>query len=106
MMCLSSQFAAYVTHLANMAPSSTSSKRLVISLETKITEKDNEILTLKDSVNVKDEQLRLSSEREIQASNKLSAVEAKIVELEEKLEKEIEETVRFKSLLHRKMSKK
>lgn len=51
-------------HLANMASSAASSKQMVISLETQMTEKDKIILKLEDSIEVKEEKLRLASEKE------------------------------------------
>lgn len=96
------QVAAYTKHIANMASSAASSKRLVISLETKVTEKDKTILKLEDSIKAKEEQLRLSPEKEIQASNKLSAAETRIIELEAALKKKAEESANVKSLAEKK----
>lgn len=74
------------------------SRRMEISLEKKVAEKDTEILSLKYSVKSAEDKFHQSSEREVQTSAKLNAAEAKATELEKKLQKEVEEKSKFKSL--------
>lgn len=81
-----------------MASSADTSKQMVIALEKKVSEKDVEILSLKDSVKSVEKKLHQSLEREMQSSSKLNAAKAKIAELERKLQKEIEEKAKFKSV--------
>lgn len=93
------QVATYTHHIANMASSAATSKRLAIALETKVTEKNKTILSLEDVVKAKEEQLQLSLEKENQTSNKLRAAETRIIELEAALKKTTEEAAKFKTLV-------
>lgn len=74
-----------------MASFAGTSRRMVIALEKKVSQKDTEILSLKDSVKSAKEKLHQSSEQEVLSSSKLNVVEAKIAELEIKLQKEVKE---------------
>lgn len=89
-------------HLANTASSTAASKRLAISLETKVTKKDKIIRSLEDVVKTKEEQFRLSSKKEAHTANKLSTAESRIMELEAALMKKIEEFARLQCLVEKK----
>lgn len=84
----------FAKHLANVASSADTTRRMVIALEKSAMEKDTEILSLKESVKSSGEKLKIMSEQESKLSAKLKTVESEIVELKKKLE----ESHKFKDL--------
>lgn len=68
---------AHTLHLAKMAASTSSSKQMVNALEKILTEKQTEILHLKESVKTREDLLELASKKNEKLADDLSASKSK-----------------------------